>query len=219
MSVWLSPVAAGAQTVHPNVVVFVPSAHHRAIGTNAQPLVRNYALEIYRRGEPNPALVLDLGKPDPSADGYIQVHIDHLIAGALPAELLEARVTALGPDGAARSPLSNLFAFSRCRLLIPGSLSMAASGGPVAVVVQVPDGCAWKAQPRDAWLSVDTDAVHAGADTLQVTATPNRTTQPRLGSVAVGPQLLLVFQAAATAPLTVNPASSVAPALTRPDQQ
>jgi hypothetical protein len=207
------------QTLYPNVVTFLPSANHDSIGPGAQPMVSGYALEIYRKGNPAVALVVELGKPAPSPDGYIHADLGSRVTAALAdGDLLEARVVAIGPGGVSRSPLSNLFVLNGCSYLLVGSASFPAAGGPLDIAVQAPAWCAWDARTVEPWLTIDAASTLSGTGTLRLRAAPNRNGDVRLGSVAVGPQLLLVFQLGATvssdSAITPPGSATTAPAIT-----
>jgi hypothetical protein len=188
-------VPAAARATNPNVVTFMPSAHHDTIGRGNVPLVTGYQLELYPRGSSRPALVLDLGKPAPGADGYIRVDVGARLADArLTNAELEARVTVVGPEGASQSAASNVVTLDGCRYLVPGSVSVAASGGEVSLPVATGAGCEWQLSASSSWLAPTSESSGVGTGRMTVTAAGNPTAQPRLGFLAVGPHLVLIFQ-------------------------
>jgi hypothetical protein len=188
-------VQAAAQATNPNIVMFMPSAHHDTIGRGNVPLVTGYQLELYPRGSSRPALVLDLGKPAAGADGYIRVDVGARLADSrLTNAALEARVTVVGPEGASQSAASNVVTLDGCRYLVPSSVSVAVSGGEVSIPVATGAACEWQLSASSSWLAPTPESSGAGTGRMTVTAAGNPTSQPRLGFLAVGPQLVLILQ-------------------------
>jgi hypothetical protein len=115
----LQPRFAHAQSnpvANPTTLQFTPSADH-------QTLLR-YDLEILPANNPNPAGVLNLGKPPIEADGKVRVSlVTWHLTDMFPAGSYQARVTAVSSGGTSQSGLSNVFA-----LAAPCTYSLGASG-------------------------------------------------------------------------------------------
>lgn len=189
---------AHAQTVvNPRAIRFSASLNHDATDRNNQPLVSAYRLEIYLSGALQPAMVADLGKPAPDADGYITANLATLVLpGSLYGEVLNARAGVVGPGGVSYSNLSNSFRFDTCRYAVnPFDQSVGADGGTFTATVTTPTGCTWQATSTASWMSVVAGATGIGNGSIVYTVSPNPTTASRTGSVTVANQTITVAEA------------------------
>lgn len=93
-----------------SVLCFEPSPDHNVTlpGLNNQPVVTEYAWEVYLKGATAPFFTTSLGKPTPSADGAIRVPPPSVPGMARYQEHF-SRVVAVGPTGSGRSADSNGF--------------------------------------------------------------------------------------------------------------
>ena len=103
--------AASAQVVSdPRVAEFDPSPDHWQTLDSGEPAVVRYELGVYLLGAAAPFTTVDMGKPSPEADGKIRYDFAAGVTGLpLPGGDYEARVSAVGPEGAALSDPSNPF--------------------------------------------------------------------------------------------------------------
>ena len=145
-----SAVTARAQAVSdPRIAEFDPSPDHWQVLESGQPAVVRYELGVYVIGTSAPFATADVGKPSPEADGKIRYDFSaQLAAWQLPGGDYEARVSAVGPEGAALSDPSNPFSFttddSPCTFSLNASkVSAPASGGTYGVDVVTGIGCEW----------------------------------------------------------------------------
>ncbi|MGC4083757.1 MAG: hypothetical protein QM736_17010 [Vicinamibacterales bacterium] len=153
-----------------------------------------YELHIFRVGSSEPLLTIDLGKPSPDDDGVIRVAVEDVLnVDALSTMALEARIATIGNGVSVDSPLSNVFFVDACRYLTPGAVEAPADGGSVHATVSARGSCGWRVGATG-FLSTDA-STGAGSAMLRVDAAPNASAAARVGSVSVGPQLILVFQA------------------------
>ena len=103
-----------AQAVsNPRIAEFDPSPDHWALLAGGQPAVLRYDLNVYLPGATTPFRVVDMGKPAPDPDGTIRYRFSSQLAACpQPGCTYEARVSAVGPGGAALSSVSNRFTFT-----------------------------------------------------------------------------------------------------------
>jgi hypothetical protein len=198
-AVFASPVLAQTVT-DPRAAEFDPSPDHWTALDNGQPAVLRYELEMYRLGASSPLLTVDMGKPSPGRDGKIRFDFTSAVAGLTrPSGQLEARVSAVGPEGSAASDASNPFAFSAgsgCALTLSTSTIQApAAGGRYTVGVSTGVDCSWAAATSQSWLILSTTR-GMGTGTLPVQVRASSSTSSRTGFVYVGGQTLTVWQAA-----------------------
>jgi len=231
-SVWLGLTAllgitftlAFAETLHaqvlsdPRVAEFDPSPDHWTMLENGEPAVLRYALEVYLVGASVPLGTVDMGKPSPDSDGKIRYDFASQVTGwALPGSNYEARVSAVGPEGAALSNPSNPFTFtnsSSCTLSLSAQIvSASASGGSHAVNVSTGEGCRWTASTALAWVTIWT-AGGSGGGTVSFEVQANSSSSSRAGTITVGDQTLEVWQAGAPPPCSyiVSPGLASVPA-------
>lgn len=93
---------------NPREICFEPSPDHATM-VGAQPVVSEYALEVYLQGATAPFWTVTLGKPTPS-QGAIRLPVPSVPAAEM-FRVYEVRVAAVGPTGTGRSPVSNAFFF------------------------------------------------------------------------------------------------------------
>lgn len=87
----------------------------------------------------------------------------------------------------------------------PSSVSFAASGGGAPLAVTAPAGCRWTASTRDSWISLAGAAGQGnGPMIVSVPANPGG---PRIGSIEVGGQTVIVIQASVGCDFDVAPTS------------
>ena len=97
----------------PRVAEFSPSPDHWVVLNNGEPAVLRYELGVYVLGASAPFATVDMGKPSPGPDGKIRYDFFAQVAAwPLPGGGYEARVSAVGPQGAAPSNPSNPFTFT-----------------------------------------------------------------------------------------------------------
>ena len=216
----LVTVPAAAQTpavIDPRVVEFDPSPDHSAVGSDSQPVVTRYSLELYLVGGTTPVQVANLAKPAPQTDGKIRVDFTSLLS-PWPASgtTYEARVAVIGPSGTARSDQSNTFAFSSpCSSSIsPTSLSLAGAASTGSVAVTAVATCPWSATSNATWITITAGAAGTGNGTVSYSVTANNTTSTRTGTMTIAGQTFTLTQAAGCT-FSISPsASSVASAAT-----
>ena len=152
--------AASAQVVSdPRIAEFDPSPDHWATLDGGQPAVVRYELGMYMVGASAPFTTVDMGKPSPDADGKIRYDFSSGVTGwPLPGGNYEARVSAVGPEGAALSDPSNPFTFtsgSSCTVTLGATTSrVPASGGAYTVDVSTGTGCAWTVTSSLSWVTL-----------------------------------------------------------------
>jgi hypothetical protein len=192
-------VPAQAQVVNPRTVEFDPSADHSAVGSDSQPLVQRYDLQMFLVGAAQPFTTASLGKPAAQADGKIRVDFSTLVT---PFPLADgsyvARVAAVGPTGSSASDPSNTFAFQSCAVTL-GSPSQAfpAGGGAGSVTVNAGSGCSWTATSNASWVVLGpTSGSGTGQGQVNFTVTSNIGTA-RAATLTIGGQVFSVTQAAA----------------------
>ena len=103
-----------AQAVRdPRIAEFDPSPDHWQVLSDGQPAVLRYELAVYMIGASAPFATVDMGKPSPGADGKIRYEFTAQVgAWTQVGTDYEARVSAVGSQGAALSTPSNPFAFT-----------------------------------------------------------------------------------------------------------
>ena len=197
-----SAVTARAQAVSdPRSAEFDPSPDHWQVLEGGQPAVVRYELGVYVIGTSAPFATADMGKPSPEADGKIRYDFSALLAAwALPGGEYEARVSAVGPEGAALSDPSNPFSFTAddtpCNYSLNASkVSAPASGGTYGVDVVTGIGCEWAVTNALPWVNLWTGG-GSGSGTLAFEVEPNLSTTGRSGAVEIAGHVLTVSQAA-----------------------
>ena len=197
-----SAATAHAQAVSdPRIAEFDPSPDHWQVLESGQPAVVRYELGVYVIGTSAPFATADMGKPSPEPDGKIRYDFSvQLAAWQLPGGDYEARVSAVGPEGAALSDPSNPFSFttdpSPCSFSLTASkVSAPASGGTYGVDVVTGIGCEWAVTSALPWVELWTGG-GSGSGTLAFEVEPNPSTTGRSGTIAIAGQLLTVSQAA-----------------------
>jgi hypothetical protein len=196
-----------AQTVSdPRIAEFDPSPDHWATLDNGQAAVVRYELNMYSVGAATPFATVDMGKPSPGADGKIRYDFSAAASRwPLPGGEYEARVSAVGPEGAALSDPSNPFTFSTspsCTYsLSTSSVSAPAAGGSYSVSVTASTACSWTATTTLPWVSLwATYGTGNGSVPFQVQA--NTSTSTRVGNITSAGRTVAVSQAGATTPST-----------------
>lgn len=196
-----------SQTANPNVVAFLPSPQHSAKLATGQPVVSRYDLTFYRAGTTEPFLSVDLGKPSPQADGVIRAdYTDRIASWPLPGVECEARVTAVGSEGAGTSDPSNAFVYNCTYRLAATGESIAASGGTGMVEVLAGTLCGWSASSSAAWLTVTSGATGVSSDWVSYSVAPNTSTATRTATLTIAGLSYAVTQAGASSQSNVAPA-------------
>jgi len=210
---------AAAQVVSdPRIAEFDPSPDHWAVLDGGEPAVLRYELGVYMLGASTPFTTVDMGKRPPDADGKIRYDFSSAVAGwPLPGGNYEARVRAVGPEGAALSDPSNPFTFTAAppcaiSLNVTGA-QVPASGGSYAVDVSAGPGCAWTASTALPWVTVLT-AGGSGSGMAAFTVQANASSSSRTGTLTIGSKTLTLVQDAASSstPRTTPTVSWAAPA-------
>ena len=188
----------------PRVAEFSPSPDHWDVLDSGQPAVLRYELGMYMIGASAPFATIDVGKPSPDADGKIRYDFASGVAGwPVSGGTFEARVSAVGPEGAALSEPSNPFTFttsSSCAITLSVTTApIAASGGAFAVNVYTGAGCGWIATTPLAWVTVWT-ASGSGSGTVPFEVKANTSSASRTGTITIGGRTLTVTQDGAPAP-------------------
>ena len=190
----------------PRVAEFDPSPDHWQTLDSGQPAVVRYELGVYMCGASAPFTMIDMGKPSPEADGKIRFDFSSAVTGwPLPGGNYEARVSAVGPEGAAPSEPSNPFTFSTgssCTYaLSASSFNVPATGGSYSVDVSTSGGCQWIVTSPASWVTLWTSgAIGGGSVPFGVQA--NTSTTSRTGTIVVAGKSVTITQAAAAAPVT-----------------
>ena len=190
----------------PRIAEFDPSPDHWTLLEDGQPAVVGYELILYVVGAPAPFATVDLGKPSPAVDGKIRYDFSkEAAAWPLPGGEYEARVSAVGPEGAALSDPSNAFTFSEspsCTYtLSTRSVKAPAGGGDYSIVVSTGTACDWTATTTLPWVSLwATHGTGSGNLPFQIPATSS--TSSRNGIITIAGQTVAVSQDGATAPST-----------------
>ena len=205
---------------NPRVAEFDPSPDHWTVLESGQPAVLRYDLEVFVLGASTPFGTVEIGKPSPDADGKIRYDFSaQVTAWSLPGGNYEARVSAVGPEGAALSDPSNPFTFttaSPCTFSLSATTGSApASGGSYAVDVNTVTGCNWDASTAVTWVALSTTS-GSGSGTVLFEVQNNPYSSSRTGTITIGGLALTVSQAGAAPPpcsYSISPGSaSVDPA-------
>ena len=182
----------------PRVAEFDPSPDHWTILDNGQPAVVRYELSMYAVGSSAPFATVDMGKPSPAGDGKIRYDFSREAADwPLPGGEYEARVSAVGPEGAALSAPSNTFTFSdspSCAAsLSTMSVRAPAGGGDYSIAVSTGPACGWTATTTLPWVTLwATHGTASGSLPFQVQA--NSSTSSRSGIISIAGQAVTVSQ-------------------------
>jgi hypothetical protein len=206
-----APIAHAQVVSDPRVAEFDPSPDHWAVLDSGQPAVLRYELRIYMVGASAPFTKVDMGKPSPDADGKIRYNLASGVAGwpLLPGGEYEARVSAVGPEGAALSEPSNRFTFrspSPCTVSLSATTGRApAPGGSYAVDVTTAAGCSWSSSTALPWVTIWT-ASGTGSATVAFEVKANASSSSRSGTITVGGKVLTLTQDGAQAPVPVGTA-------------
>jgi hypothetical protein len=171
-----------------------------------------YELGVYLLGASAPLTTVDMGKPSPDPDGKIRYDFASAVAGwPLPGGTYEARVSAVGPGGAALSDPSNPFTFATaptCTISLSATTgSVPASGGDYAVDVSTGTGCEWAATTALSWVTLGT-AGGSGNGTVSFAVQANSSSSSRTGTITIGGQALTLQQDGASAPPRTTPTVS-----------
>ena len=139
-----------------------------------------------------------MGKPSPGADGKIRYDFASRVAGwPLTGTYYEARVSAVGPEGAALSDASNPFTFgtaSSCATSVSAtSISAPASGGSYTLQVSTGTGCAWAVSTSLSWVTMWTSG-GSGSGPVPFAVNPNPTTSSRSGTITIAGRTVTVRQ-------------------------
>ena len=186
---------------NPRIAEFDPSPDHWMVLDSGEPAVLAYELEVYLIGASNPFTTVGMGKPSPDTDGKIRYDFASGVAGwPVSGATFEARVSAVGPEGAALSEPSNPFTFttgSTCAITLSVTTApIAASGGAFDVDVYAGPGCAWAATTTLSWVTMGTGA-GSGIGTVSFAVQVNSSSSSRTGTIEIGGQILTVWQAGA----------------------
>jgi hypothetical protein len=200
----------------PRVAEFDPSPDHWKMLDSGQAAVLRYDLDMFVVGAPTPFATVNMGKPSPDADGKIRYDFTSAVAGlSLPGGNYEARVSAVGPEGAALSDPSNPFTFSRSSgctyALNTTTVRAVAAGGPYSVQVSTGSGCAWTASTNLSWVTLyAVSGTGGGPLPFQVQA--NSSEFGRTGTITIGGLALTVAQDGAPVARTTPTITWAAPA-------
>lgn len=198
---------AQAQVVNdPRIAEFDPSPDHWQTLDSGEPAVVRYELGVYIVGASAPFATIDIGKPSPDADGKIRYDFASGVAGwPLTGSYYEARISAVGPEGAALSDPSNPFVFggaSSCVVSLSATTpQVPAPGGDYAVDVFTGDGCAWRASTALSWVTLLTSS-GSGNGMVAFALQANTSTAARTGTITIGAQTLTVRQQGLAIPAT-----------------
>ena len=198
----------------PRVAEFDPSPDHWGVLDNGGSAVVRYELGVYSLGAPAPFGTVDMGKPSPASDGKIRYDFSAQVAAwPLPGGDYEARVSAIGPDGAALSDPSNPFTFSTastCNFSLNATtVSAPASGGSYAVDVFTGTGCEWAVTTAPPWVTMWAGG-GSGSGTVPFAVQANSSSSSRTGTIEIGGQTLTVRQDGATLPCSYGLSSTSA---------
>ena len=199
-------VSAPAQVVdNPRIAEFDPSPDHWETLENGEPAVVRYELGMYLLGASAPFATVDMGKPSPGADGRILFDFASRVAGwRLTGTYYEARVSAVGPEGAALSDASNPFTFvtaPSCATSVSAtSISAPASGGSYTLQVTTGTGCAWAVSTYLSWVTTWT-STGSGSGPVPFAVKPNATTSSRSGTITIAGKTVTVRQTGLSANL------------------
>jgi hypothetical protein len=187
----------------PRIAEFDPSPDHWVVLDSGESAVLRYELNVYLVGASAPFATVNMGKPSPDTDGKIRYDFSSQVAAwSLPGGDYDARVSAIGPEGAALSDPSNPFTFttnSTCSFsLNAAAVSAPAAGGSYAVSVSTGAGCTWGVTTALSWVTLGT-AGGSGSGTVPFTVQANSSSSSRTGIINIGGQALTVSQAGATA--------------------
>lgn len=69
----------------------------------------------------------------------------------------------------------------------------AKAGGTGSIAVQTNDGCGWRAQSLDGWITLD-ESVRVGSGSIQYSVAPNTTDKSRTGRIAIAGTTYRVMQ-------------------------
>jgi len=191
--------ASPAQVVNaPRIAEFDPSPDHWETLENGEAAVVRYELGMYMLGASAPFATVDMGKPSPGADGKIRFDFASRVAGwPLTGGYYEARVAAVGPEGAALSDPSNPFTFgtaSSCATSVGAtSISAPASGGSYTLQVSTGTGCAWAVSTYLSWVTMWTSG-GSGSGPVPFAVKPNPTTSSRSGTITIAGRAVTVRQ-------------------------
>ena len=188
----------------PRIAEFDPSPDHWTVLESGQPAVERYELNIYSVASSVLLATVDLGKPAPDADGKIRFDFTTVVANwSFGGGEYEARVSAVGPEGAALSDASNPFTFtpsSECTYSLSHTTMRApAAGGSYSGSVSAATTCGWTATTSLPWVSLwVTSGTGNGTVPFQVQA--NTSTSNRSGTITIAGQAVTFLQSGAAAP-------------------
>jgi hypothetical protein len=206
-----APSSLAAQTIDPRTVEFTASPDHDRV-VDGVPIVTAYSLQFFVVGTAIPLQTIDLGKPSPASDGVIRFTFESLlgswpVAGAI----YEARVSAIGPGGAAPSESSNQFTFPSpspppppppgpppppaCSLAVsPSSRSTGASATTGTVAVIVGSGCQWSAASSASWLTITSGRSGTANGAINYNVSSNSSASVRVATITVGTATFMLTQ-------------------------
>ena len=190
---------ANAQVVtDPRIAEFDPSPDHWQMLESGEPAVVRYELGMYLVGASAPLATVDMGKPSPGGDGKIRYDFASRVAGwPLTGTYYEARVSAVGPEGAALSDASNSFTFGTATSCAPAvsatSISAPASGGSYTLQVSSATGCAWSVSTYLSWVTMWTSG-GSGSGPVPFAVNPNPSTSSRSGTLTIAGKSVTVRQ-------------------------
>jgi hypothetical protein len=190
--------ALGQSVSNPRIVEFFPSPDHNRVLTGGQSAVTSYAWEVYPAGGSTPAQTIQMGKPAIGTDGLLRYDFSANTGWAVNGTVYESRIAVAGPQGTARSIISNQFTFGAggCTYsLSPTSASVAATAGSGSVTVTTGAGCAWTVTSNAGWL-VPGVTSGSGGGSVTYTVAAN-TGAGRSGQLTIAGLTLTVNQAGA----------------------
>jgi hypothetical protein len=200
----------------PRIAEFDPSPDHWTVRDNGHQAVVRYELDMYVVGSSVPFATVNMGKPDPEADGKIRYDFTSAVTGmSFPGGSYEARVTAVGPEGEAPSDPSNPFTFtssSGCTYSLNTTIvRTVASGGPYSAELSTGLTCGWTATTSLAWVTLYA-ASGTGGGTVPFQVQANTSEFGRTGTITIAGQALTVAQDGAPAAKTTPTLTWSAPA-------
>ncbi|MFO7690589.1 MAG: BACON domain-containing protein, partial [Cryobacterium sp.] len=182
----------------PRIAEFDPSPDHWQTLEYGEPAVVRYELCMYMLGASAPFATVDMGKGSPGADGKIRFDFASRVAAwPLTGGYCEARVAAIGPEGAALSDASNPFTFgtaSACATSLSAtSLSVPALGGSYTLHVTTGTGCAWTASTYLSWATMWISG-GSGGGPVPFAVKQNPSTSSRSGTITIAGKTVTVRQ-------------------------
>jgi uncharacterized protein (TIGR03437 family) len=109
-------------------------------------------------------------------------------------------------------PSAPVFRVRQGELLLPGSATVEAEGGQVAILVNFQPGVPWSATTKESWLSVTAGAAGVGRGTITIQVFPHSGPEPRVGEILIGGLRFVVTQQPTGCKYAASPDSQNFPA-------